>query len=434
MDIKNNIYKESGELFNFTAKTITLIDFLYIITFYFTSQNPWLSITLVLAFPILNVPTVKLSILHNKNYIDYTLTLTLIPLFYIGYFSGADAPGWLPAFSLLAAIEMLVLNNKYKIFLKYSVLLVTAFASLKAGKDIESIIIIILALLIFMLLISSILTYIVNLLNTLQESKKEIEKAHKSIKDSINFASLIQGAILPNDEIIEGYTKDSFALWQPKDIIGGDIYFITELDSKKEILIMVIDGAGHGVPGAFVTMLVKAVETQIIAELKAGTLSPSPALIMEYFNRSIKTMLKQEKGSRSNAGFDGGIIYYNKATNECIYAGAKTDLYIINDNNLEIVKGDKKNVGFVRTKIDQKYTDNSVEVKKGTKLYIATDGIYDQEGVNKSRYGIDKFEKLILDINDSSFDEQKDKVLSSFNEFKQNFKQSDDLTVVGLKF
>ncbi len=284
----------------------------------------------------------------------------------------------------------------------------------------------------------AVLDALTNLTNTvigeLDESKKEIEKAHKSIKDSINFASLIQGAILPDDEIIKSYTKDSFALWQPKDTVGGDIYFITELESKEEVLIMVIDGAGHGVPGAFVTMLVKAIETQITAELKAGTLSPSPALILEYFNRSIKTMLKQEKGSRSNAGFDGGILYYNKTTNECKYAGAKTDLYIINDNNLEIIKGDKKNVGFVRTKIDQKYSNNSIKIKDGTKLYIATDGIYDQEGANKSRYGTEKFEKLILDINNSSFNEQSDKVLNSFNKFKDNCKQSDDLTVVGLKF
>jgi serine phosphatase RsbU (regulator of sigma subunit) len=197
---------------------------------------------------------------------------------------------------------------------------------------------------------------------------------------------------------------------------------------------MVIDGAGHGVPGAFVTMLVKAIETQIIARIKDGSLESSPSKILEYFNVSIKTMLKQEKGSRSNAGFDGGILYYNKSTKECKYAGAKTDLYIIDDNKLNIISGDKKNVGFVRTKIDQKYTEHIVILKENTKLYLSTDGVFDQEGKNKTRYGLDKFEKLLVDINNQPFEKQSALIMNSFNDFKKDINQTDDVTVVGLNF
>jgi len=263
---------------------------------------------------------------------------------------------------------------------------------------------------------------------------QELIASHKHIEDNINYASLIQNAILPQDDILLNYASDYFVYWKPKDIVGGDIYFIIELSSKEEILIMVIDGAGHGVSGAFVTMLVKAISTQMISDIETSKLKPSPALMLEYFNKSIKSMLRQDKSSKSNAGFDGGIIYYNKKTNMCKYAGAKTPLYILNNDNIEIIKSDRKNVGFVRTKFDQKYTEYDIEIKKDTKLYIATDGIYDQEGVSEQRYSKKRFQKIIENITSKNFKEQKNDIIRDFENFKDNFVQSDDVTVVGLKF
>jgi PAS domain S-box-containing protein len=267
-----------------------------------------------------------------------------------------------------------------------------------------------------------------------QAIEREIRISHKNIKDSIKFASLIQEAILPLEQILQRYTKESFVFWQPKDEVGGDIYFVTELSSGSEVIIMVIDGAGHGVPGAFVTMLVKAIETQIVAEIESGKLEPSPAKILEYFNIAIKTMLKQDKRSKSNAGFDGGVLYYNRERNICKYAGAKTPLYIVRDAQLEVVKSDRKNVGFVRTKIDQKYSEYDIEIDSGVQLYITTDGVIDQEGINGSRYGKTKFEELVLENSSKSLVEQREILVSSFREFKSDIAQSDDITVVGLKF
>ena len=236
---------------------------------------------------------------------------------------------------------------------------------------------------------------------------EELRKSNKNIKESIEFASLIQQAVLPSSATLREYFSDGFIFWQPKDTVGGDIYFISELNSKDEVLVMVIDGAGHGVYGAFITMLVKAIETQIIADISNGKLEPSPAKILEYFNHSIKTMLKQEAGSISNAGFDGGILYFNRKTKVCKYAGAKTPIYIIEDDKLEILKSDRKNVGFIRTKIDQVYTEYEIKVTKGTKLYIATDGFADQEGDTVRRYGKSHFKKEIFKISNQAFSRQK---------------------------
>ena len=265
---------------------------------------------------------------------------------------------------------------------------------------------------------------------------KDIEKFNQNIKDSIKFSSLIQYALLPENTILKKYTKDFFTFWKPRDVVGGDIYFVAELDNQYETIIMVIDGAGHGVPGAFVTMLVKAIETQIIADINIGKLEPSPAKILEYFNKHIKTMLKQEKGSKSksNAGFDGGVLYFNRKTRIFKYSGAKTPLYIIRNNKLEVFKSDRKNIGFIRTKYNQEYTEFYMKLDEGvTNIYLATDGIIDQEGGSDSRFGKSKFEKHLLQHHKKPFSEQKRLLIESFEDFKSDLEQSDDVTAIGLQ-
>ncbi|CAA6824288.1 MAG: Response regulator containing a CheY-like receiver domain and an HD-GYP domain [uncultured Sulfurovum sp.] len=267
----------------------------------------------------------------------------------------------------------------------------------------------------------------------LKNKVKEVEKTNDNIKNSIEYASLMQQAILPSSNNLKQFSADYFICWMPKDIVGGDIYLINTLDTDS-VLIMVIDGAGHGVSGAFLTMLVKAIEEQIVAKIKDKSLRPSPALILEYFNLSIKIMLQQNKESKSNSGFDGGILYYNKKHNICKYAGAKTPLYIVNNGKLKIIKSDRKSVGYRRTDISQKYTEHEIIIKKETKLYITTDGMPDQEGNDNSRFGIERFKKFIVENQNISLSEQYQELQKLFKDFKGHTQQSDDITVVGLNF
>ncbi|HHS92093.1 MAG TPA: hypothetical protein ENK82_01985, partial [Campylobacterales bacterium] len=138
--------------------------------------------------------------------------------------------------------------------------------------------------------------------------------------------------------------------------------------------------------------------------------------------------------SQSNSGFDGGILYYNRETTHCKYAGAKAPLYIVHDGEVELVKGDRSSVGFVRTKLEQNYTEYDVEIKKGAKYYMITDGIIDQEGANNSRYGKERFKKVILENHDRNFIEQRGQIFSDFHSFREGREQSDDITVLGMQF
>lgn len=264
--------------------------------------------------------------------------------------------------------------------------------------------------------------------------RKELYKVNQKVQNSIDYAALMQKSILPKEDVLNSYTKQNMICWQPKDTVGGDIYFVDELESKEEVIIMVIDGVGHGVSGAFLTILVKAIQTQIIAKINKKKIQPSPATMLSYFNRTIKEMLQQDENSESNSGFDGSILYYNRKIKECKYAGAKSPLYMVDGDHLEVIKGDRASVGFIRTDADQTYSEYDIPIKEGAKYYMLTDGMVDQEGSNNRRYGKTRFKNLILENHDKVFFEQKATMLNDLEIFKENNEQSDDITILGMQF
>jgi ABC-type amino acid transport substrate-binding protein/serine phosphatase RsbU (regulator of sigma subunit) len=276
----------------------------------------------------------------------------------------------------------------------------------------------------------------------MENAKKELEVIHKHTKDSIEYASLIQGALIPEQKLFDKHFKDSFVYWMPKDIVGGDIYLFEELRDADECLLMCIDCTGHGVPGAFVTMLVKAIERQIIAKIehdKYHDIDISPAWILAYFNKQMKQLLKQDnQDSKSNAGFDGGIIYYNKKEQILKFSGAETPLFYTDENGEFItIKGSRHSVGYKKCNIDYKYKEHIIHVKEGMKFYITTDGYIDQNGGEKDfPFGKKRFLKILK--NNISFDmtKQKDILINELLHYEnmiENNDRNDDITVIGFE-
>jgi serine phosphatase RsbU (regulator of sigma subunit) len=270
---------------------------------------------------------------------------------------------------------------------------------------------------------------------TLAHAKAEIEAIHKSTQESIEYASLIQHALVPSDETMNSYFDEFFAIWQPRDVIGGDIYLFEGLRNEDEALLMVIDCTGHGVPGAFVTMLVKAIEREVIAKIVSSNEAVSPAKILAYFNKTIKNTLKQNSmDAVSNAGFDGGVVYYNRSKNEIIFAGAQTELFYIQEGEIKMIKGDKLSIGYKKSNPDYAFNNHNLSVEKGMKFYLTTDGYFDQTGGDKGfMFGKRRFKTLILELQDLSFDEQKRELEKRFSAYRGENETKDDVTVVGFK-
>lgn len=269
----------------------------------------------------------------------------------------------------------------------------------------------------------------------LEKIREEIEAIHKHTTESIEYASLIQHALIPPNNTFKKYFDEYFTIWSPKDIVGGDIYLFEELKSEKECLLMVIDCTGHGVPGAFVTMLVKAIERQITAKINHGNEIVSPAKILEIFNKSMKHLLKQENDeSVSNAGFDGAIFYYNKEEKIIKYAGAQIPLFYIENDELKIIKGSRHSVGYKKSDADFKFKEHTIEVREGMKFYITTDGYLDQNGGKKSfSLGKKRFGDMLMKNSDKTFSTQKRILINALKDYQGEEERNDDITIVGIK-
>jgi serine phosphatase RsbU (regulator of sigma subunit) len=279
-------------------------------------------------------------------------------------------------------------------------------------------------------------TIVLNDITELERMNKELEELYKHTKDSIDFASLIQRAMVPIEEDMKNYFKDEFAIWLPKDIVGGDVWSFESLRNKDECLLMVIDCTGHGVPGAFVTMIVKAIEREIVSKLqKHKEFDISPAIILEYFNKTMKKLLKQDNEMCfSNAGFDGCVIYYNRREQILKFAGANIPLFYVEDNKVKMLKGDRYSVGYKQCDFNHKYKEKILNVKEGMKFYVSTDGYIDQIGGEKDfPFGKKRFQKLIEQYHNKPMEEQKKIFLDKWEEYKGNYEQVDDITLIGFE-
>jgi len=284
------------------------------------------------------------------------------------------------------------------------------------------------------------ITVVLNDITELEATKKKVEEIHKHTRESIEYASLIQGAVVAQEEDIAPFFKDSFVFWEPKDTVGGDIWLFEQLRHEDECLLFVIDCTGHGVPGAFVTMIVKSIEREVVASLrKKEDLDISPAIIMGYFNKTMKKLLKQETpNSVSNAGFDGGIIYYNRRTQILKFAGAETPLfYIDTDGSFHTVKGNRYSVGYKKCDINYQYKESVIEVKEGMKFYCTTDGYLDQNGGEKDfPFGKKRFGKVIQEHYSKPMQKQKNIFIDEMHKYEsmiENNDRNDDMTVVGFE-
>ena len=268
-----------------------------------------------------------------------------------------------------------------------------------------------------------------------KEREKELEEIHKHTRESIEYASLIQSALIPNNNLFRNQFQDYFAIWHPKDTVGGDIYLFEELRDKDESILMVIDCTGHGVPGAFVTMLVKAIERQIVAKINNSDEVVSPGKILGIFNNSMKHLLKQkDANSISNAGFDGAIIYYNKKENILKFAGAETPLFIVEDGELKVIKGDRYSVGYKKCSMDHEYKEHIIKTKKNMQFYVTTDGYLDQNGGEKGfPFGKKRFQNIIKEYHQETLADQQEIFLMELDNYQADEEVNDDVTLIGLK-
>lgn len=262
------------------------------------------------------------------------------------------------------------------------------------------------------------------------KEKEVVEHQHKEIKESINYAKRIQASILPPMSKVKEKLQDSFIYYEPKDIVSGDFYWFENSDSKS--LFSVVDCTGHGVPGAFMSIIGYTQLNEIVSDQKIT----DPGVILRELDKRVRTALNQKKGDDVNSkdGMEMGIITINKESNRLEFAGAMRPLFYVRDSELHIIKGDKFAIGGVSQQ-KKSFTTHSVNIKPGDCFYLFSDGYPDQfGGPNGKKFMTKNVGQMLQKIAHLPMAEQGSIVKSTIGDWMCKEEQIDDILISGVKF
>jgi serine phosphatase RsbU (regulator of sigma subunit) len=268
----------------------------------------------------------------------------------------------------------------------------------------------------------------------LKDQRDEIAHSKKEITDSINYALRIQQAVLPDKELLGKYFTEHFILYQPKDIVSGDFYWFNEYEGK--LILAAADCTGHGVPGGFMSMI--GTDKLNHAVFEKGETNPSE--ILSIISQGVKKALKQDDSENaSRDGMDMSICSFQiselNSTNaiNLKWSGANRPLWIITGNEAIEIKPTKTAVGGF-TSDEVIFDSHTIEVKKGTSLYLFSDGYADQfGGTEQKKMTTRKFREKLIAIQNLTMKEQEKELSNFFRSWRGSSEQIDDVLIVGLK-
>jgi serine phosphatase RsbU (regulator of sigma subunit) len=266
------------------------------------------------------------------------------------------------------------------------------------------------------------------------EHRNKLDIQNKKITDSIHYGLRIQQAMLPDfNELSKRF--DAFVIYRPKDIVSGDFYWFYEIVTENitNRFIALADCTGHGVPGAFMSMIGHRLLSEIVVERKVY----QPAEVLETINTSLRKELDQDN-KKSMDGMDIAfcrILIKDGEYDELIFAGAKRPIFINkrNENDLTMLEGDRKGIGGFHSDENRSFTDKTIKIQKGDMFFLFSDGIIDQQNKQRDRFGTNRFSRIIQDHINEPMAAIKTAIEYNFDSYTSPEEQRDDITVVGLK-
>ncbi|MCQ2974423.1 MAG: SpoIIE family protein phosphatase [Bacteroidales bacterium] len=261
----------------------------------------------------------------------------------------------------------------------------------------------------------------------ISQNLKIIKQKNSDITDSLNYAGKIQGSLLKNFDKSACLMSDYFVFYLPKDIVSGDFYWGHKINNK--LVFTVGDCTGHSVPGAFMSMLGIALLNQIVAQqhtLKASS-------ILEQMRALVKLYLGQNGGEEETKdGMDMALCVLDMNTKELNYSGAYNPLYVVRNQVLTAYNATKCPVGIHAKELD--FLEETIQIQEGDRLYMFSDGYSDQFGGPRlEKYKTSRFKKLLAETSTLPMARQCDKITNTYNEWKKEFVQIDDVCVVGIE-
>jgi CheY-like chemotaxis protein len=259
----------------------------------------------------------------------------------------------------------------------------------------------------------------------LEITNQELAWHNKYITDSINYAKRIQSAILQNEEQLKRIFPESFYIYKPKDIVSGDFYWFAEADNMK--IFAAVDCTGHGVPGAFMSIIGNTLLNEIVNVYKVT----NPGQILSHLHKRVITELQKEINVQTYDGMDLALGVFDTRKNLLSVAGAYRPIYYVQNNEFHEIKTDRKSIGDPRK--DTSFNTYTIKIDSDTEVYVFSDGFTDQNNAEDKKFSASKLKELLSKIHNSSMTEQRQILISEFEKHRGTVTQRDDLLMIGLR-
>jgi serine phosphatase RsbU (regulator of sigma subunit) len=264
--------------------------------------------------------------------------------------------------------------------------------------------------------------------DSLSDQKELINKQNKAITDSIHYARRIQDAVLPADQVMRYLLPKHFVFYRPRDIVSGDFYWVDKRD--ETVLIAVADCTGHGVPGAFMSMLGISLLNEVSSTYGDR---PTNEIMDEVRDQLIAALGQTGDKYEAKDGMDMALVAINTTNRTIQFTGANQHLYTFQDGELVVIKGDPMPVG-IHAQSSTLFTAHSLQMKRGDTMYLFSDGYADQFGGEKrKKFGTAQLKTLLTDLQRNIMHDQKEALVKEFDKWKGQEEQIDDVLMIGIK-
>lgn len=259
----------------------------------------------------------------------------------------------------------------------------------------------------------------------LSRANRMLEESQNRIMESIRYARIIQSSILPDEELCRSCLGDNFVIYRPKELVGGDLYYLRRFPGH--FLLAVIDCTGHGVPGAFMTMTVNAVLNHVVDMV----CNDDPARILSELNR----VLRQNLNFRDvDAGLDISLCLVDRSAGHLVFAGAGLSLYLASSGEVREIKGDHQRVGYKGSRLDFTYRNHDLAITGGDCCYLTSDGLLDLPGGDKGYgFGSERFRALLAGSAGDDMHSRAAVIAQTLTDYQGDFPPRDDMTLVGFR-
>ena len=265
--------------------------------------------------------------------------------------------------------------------------------------------------------------------DSLEAQKEVLEKQNHNIHESLDYAKKIQTSILPSIDGLANKFSDSFIFFKPKDIVSGDFYWYYEYGNK--LYVSVSDCTGHGVPGAFMSIIGNNLIEKAIVEKRIE----KPSDVLKFMSDGINEKLGMTSGnSNVKDGMDMTLVCIDRSTNKLWFSGARNPMYFLRNGTLEEIKATKLSVGYNSKKTEAKFEHKEMDLKKGDRLYMFSDGFADQKGGPKGKkFYYKPFRQILESSGVEPMKFQRDLLESTIVNWMDGKEQLDDILVLGIE-